>query len=116
MVPGTICTKFSTEICLPALVGDPDLDSYRVSPLADGMIPADNMEETKVKYGARNKITAQVTSVKSDEIMSLVKFEVTAPIQLASVLTTESVKEMSLRVGDEVILIVKAIHVLPVKE
>ena len=91
-------------------------DSCRVCRPADDMIPEHNMEEMKVKYGARNKITAKVTSVKSDEIMSLVKFEVTAPVQLASVLTTESVKEMSLRVGDEVSLIVKAIHVLPVKE
>ena len=80
------------------------------------MITRHNAEETKMKFGARTKITAKVTSIKSDEIMSLVKFEVTAPIQLASVLTTESVKEMSLRVGEEVSLIVKAIHVLPVKE
>jgi molybdate transport system regulatory protein len=69
-----------------------------------------------MKYGARNKITAKVTSVKSDEIMSLVKFEVIDPHQLASVLTTESVEELGLRVGDKVSLIIKAIHVLPVKE
>jgi molybdopterin-binding protein len=69
-----------------------------------------------MKYGARNKIAAKVTSVKSDEIMSLVKFEVTDPHQLASVLTTESVQDLGLRVGDKVALIIKAIHVLPVKE
>jgi len=69
-----------------------------------------------MKYGARNRIVAKVTSVKSDEIMSLVKFEVKAPHPLASVLTTESVNEMALKVGDEVSLIIKAIHVLPVKE
>jgi len=69
-----------------------------------------------MKYGARNKITAKVTSVKSDKIMSLVKFEVIDPHQLASVLTTESVEELGLQVGDKVSLIIKAIHVLPVKE
>lgn len=69
-----------------------------------------------MKPGARNSIIGKVTAVKSDEVMSLVKFEVTVPHTMASVLTTESVKEMNLKVGDEVALIVKAIHVLPVKD
>ena len=68
-----------------------------------------------MKYGARNKITAKVTSVKKGDIMSLVKFEVTTPAQMASVLTTESLEELRLQPGDQVELIIKAIHVLPVK-
>lgn len=68
-----------------------------------------------MKYGARNKITGKVTSVQTGDIMSLVKFAVTGPITMSSVLTSESVAEMGLKVGDEVELIVKAIHVLPVK-
>jgi molybdate transport system regulatory protein len=67
------------------------------------------------QYGARNKITGKVTSVKKGDIMSLVKFEVTVPAPMASVLTTESLEEMNLREGDEVELVIKAIHVLPVK-
>jgi molybdopterin-binding protein len=77
---------------------------------------AEPTEEIKMKFGARNRITAKVTSIKSDEVMSLVKFEVTVPHQLASVLTTESVGEMNLKIGDEVSLVIKAINVLPVKE
>ncbi|MFZ0426809.1 MAG: TOBE domain-containing protein [Acidobacteriota bacterium] len=69
-----------------------------------------------MKYGARNRIVARVTSIKSDEIMSLVKFEATEPAQLASVLTTESLQELGIREGDQVSLVIKAIHVLPVKE
>ncbi len=69
-----------------------------------------------MKYGARNRIVAKVTSVKTGDVMSLVKFQVTTPVNMASVLTTESVGEMELKVGDEVELIVKAIHVLPVKK
>jgi molybdate transport system regulatory protein len=69
-----------------------------------------------MKYGARNKVMAKVTSIKSDPVMSLVKYEVTAPAQMASVITTESVNELQLKVGDTVQLIVKAVHVLPVKE
>ena len=59
---------------------------------------------------------ARVTSVTSDKVMSLVKFEVTTPAQMASVLTTESVQDLNLKVGDTVQLVIKAIHVLPVKE
>jgi molybdopterin-binding protein len=69
-----------------------------------------------MRYGARNKISAQVKSVKKGDIMSLVKFDVTAPVEMASVLTTESVDALGLKNGDMVELIIKAIHVLPVKE
>ncbi len=68
-----------------------------------------------MKVGARNKIKGKVSSIKSDEIMSLVKFDVTDPCSMASVLTTESLNELGIKDGDEVELIVKAIHVLPVK-
>ena len=69
-----------------------------------------------MKYGARNNIVATVTSIKSDPVMSLVKFEVTTPAKMASVLTTESVQDLGLKVGDTIQLVIKAIHVLPVKE
>jgi len=69
-----------------------------------------------MKYGARNNVKAKVKTIKTGDIMSLVKFDVLGPAQLASVLTTESVAEMGLKTGDEVQLVIKAIHVLPVKE
>jgi molybdopterin-binding protein len=69
-----------------------------------------------MKYGARNKIRAKVQSVKKGDVMSLVKYEVSKPAEMASVLTTESVEDLNLQVGDEVLLIIKAVHVLPTKE
>jgi molybdopterin-binding protein len=83
-------------------------------PQAREFIP--NREEESMKYGAQNKIQAEVKSVKKGDIMSLVKFTVTKPHEMASVLTTESVKDLKLKTGDQVQLIIKAIHVLPVKE
>ena len=68
-----------------------------------------------MKYGARNRIQAKVTSVKKGDIMSLVKFTVVGKANMASVLTTESLEELKLKPGEKVELIVKAIHVLPVK-
>jgi len=69
-----------------------------------------------MRYGARNKITATVKSVKKGDVMSLVKYDVNMPAEMASVLTTESVDDLNLNPGDTVQLIVKAVHVLPVKE
>ncbi len=68
-----------------------------------------------MKHGARNQISAKVTSIKRGDVMSLIKFSITVPAEMASVITTESVDALDLKVGDEVQLIVKAIHVLPVK-
>jgi molybdate transport system regulatory protein len=47
--------------------------------------------------------------------MSLVKFDVTEPATMASVLTTESAEDLDLKIGGTVELVIKAIHVLPVK-
>lgn len=48
--------------------------------------------------------------------MSRVKFEVTIPHEMSSVLTTDSDKTPVMKEGNTVQLIIKAIHVLPVKE
>ena len=69
-----------------------------------------------MKYGARNAVMAKVKSVKKGDVMSLVKFDVTVPCEMASVLTSESVDDLGLKVGDQIRLVIKAIHVLPVKE
>lgn len=69
-----------------------------------------------MKYGARNRIEAKVKSVKKGDIMSLVRFTVSDPHEMASVLTSESVNDLDLKAGDQVELIIKAIHVLPVKD
>lgn len=69
-----------------------------------------------MKYGARNAITAKVKSIKKGDVMSLIKFKVNKPSEMGSVITTESLEDLDLKVGDEVQLIIKAIHVMPVKE
>lgn len=69
-----------------------------------------------MRYGARNRITARVKSVTKGDVMALVKFEVTVPVEMASVLTVESAEYLDLKEGDEVKLVVKAVNVLPVKE
>jgi molybdopterin-binding protein len=68
------------------------------------------------KYGARNQIQATVTTVKTGDVMSQVKLDAIGTVQLSSVMTTDSLKDLDLKPGDKVSVIVKAIHVLVVKE
>jgi len=69
-----------------------------------------------MKYGAQNQITGKVTDVKRGDVMSLVKFAVEVPAAMASVITTESLDGLALKPGDTVRLVIKAIHVLPVRD
>jgi len=50
-----------------------------------------------MKFGARNKVTATVKSLKKGDVMSVIKFDVTEPAEMASVLTTESMEELGLK-------------------
>ena len=69
-----------------------------------------------MKFGARNEVIAKVKSVKAGEVMALVKFDVEKPCEMASVITTESLESLGLKPGDEVELVIKAVHVLPVRK
>lgn len=69
-----------------------------------------------MKYGARNQIEAKVTRLVKGDVMSQVSLSVDGPSALSSVLTTESLEELGLQVGDRVKVVVKAIHVLVIKE
>ena len=69
-----------------------------------------------MKYGARNQLIGKVTRIKKGGVMSQVDVKVAGPIDLSSVMTMDSLKELRLKKGDTVRLVVKAIHVLVVKE
>jgi molybdopterin-binding protein len=69
-----------------------------------------------MKVGARNRLQAEVTQIKRGTVMGQVKLKVTAPATMESVLTLDSLDELGLKEGDKVQVIVKAIHVLLLKE
>ncbi len=68
-----------------------------------------------MKVGARNQLKAQVTAIKRGDVMAQIKFVIPAESVMGSVLTVESLDELDLKEGDEVMLFVKAVNVLPVK-
>lgn len=69
-----------------------------------------------MKYGARNQLTGKVTEIKKGTIMCEVKVDLTSPGKMASVMTIESLDDLGIKQGDTVKLVVKAVHVLLVKE
>jgi len=68
-----------------------------------------------MKIGARNQIVGTVTEIKKGTVMCQVKLDVPAS-KMASVMTLDSLEDMELRKGDKVRVVVKAIHVLLLKE
>jgi molybdopterin-binding protein len=68
-----------------------------------------------MKVGARNRIVGKVTEVKKGSIMGLVKVKV-SKAQMSSVMTLESLEDLGLKKGDEVEVVVKAVHVLLLKD
>jgi molybdopterin-binding protein len=69
-----------------------------------------------MKFGARNQIVATVGAVKTGDVMSQVELQVDGPSTMASVLTTDSLNELGIKPGDKVRVVVKAIHVLIVRD
>lgn len=69
-----------------------------------------------MKVGARNQLTGEVVEVKRGTVMAEVKLTIPANSPMASVMTLESLDDMGLKKGDKVRVIVKAVHVLLVKD
>lgn len=69
-----------------------------------------------MKVGARNRIVGKVKEIKKGSLMAIVHVTVPSPSQMASVLTIESLKELGLKKGDKVEVVIKAVNVLLVKD
>ncbi|HXC38236.1 MAG TPA: TOBE domain-containing protein [Burkholderiales bacterium] len=69
-----------------------------------------------MKVGARNKIVGKVSEVKKGSLMSQVSVKVSGPIELSSVMTLDSLKDLGIKKGDKVRVVVKAVNVLLIRE
>ena len=69
-----------------------------------------------MKYGARNQIIGKVSEIKKGTVMCQVKLQIPAKASMQSVMTLDSLKELGIKKGDTVKVIVKAVNVLLVKE
>jgi molybdopterin-binding protein len=64
-----------------------------------------------VGQSARNRFTGIVTRVESDRVAAVVEV-IAGPHRLVSLMTAEAVAELDLKVGDEVVCVVKATNVI----
>jgi len=65
-----------------------------------------------MKYGARNQLIGKVTAIKKGRLMCQVSLRVQADAGMCSVMTLDSLKELGLKKGDKVQILVKAVNVL----
>jgi len=71
-----------------------------------------------MKHGARNDLAGTVTEIQVGEsgIMAQAKVALSGDFTVGSVMTKDSLEALGLAVGDNVRCVVKAIHVLVVKD
>ena len=69
-----------------------------------------------MEVGARNRLEGEVIEIKHGSLMCQVRVRIAAGALMESVMTGDSVKEMGLAVGDKVLVAVKAVNVLLLKQ
>ena len=69
-----------------------------------------------MKVGARNQLAGEVTEVKRGSVMGQVRVRVAGNANMESVMTLDSIDDLKLKVGDKVLVAVKAINVMLMKE
>ena len=68
------------------------------------------------KISARNQLKGKVTKVTKDPVMTSVEVEVTGPMRITSVITSNAAEDLNLKVGDTVSAIIKSTEIMIGKE
>jgi molybdopterin-binding protein len=68
-----------------------------------------------MKLSARNQFKGKIVSVEKGVITAKVKILVEMPVTVTAVITKDSTDELDLKVGDEVVAIVKSTEVMIAK-
>lgn len=69
-----------------------------------------------MQVGARNRLEGEVVEIKRGTVMGQVRVRIAGGAVMESVMTLDSLDELSLKVGDKVRVAVKAVNVLLIKE
>jgi molybdate transport system regulatory protein len=73
------------------------------------------LEVKCLKLSARNRFEGKVIAVEKGVITAKVKVEVKMPVTVTAVITKEAVKELDIKVGDDVEAIVKSTEIMIAK-
>jgi molybdate transport system regulatory protein len=98
-------------------LGEYLLSEYeRTSSSVEKYVYDEKSREVKVvKISARNRLKGSVLAVKKDGVMAMVKIKVTEPAEITALISSESVEDLKIKVGDKVEAIVKATEVMIAK-
>jgi molybdopterin-binding protein len=69
-----------------------------------------------MKISARNCLKGKVEKLETGPVTANIKIKIEAPGEITAVITRESVKDLDIKVGDEVVAIIKATEVMIGKE
>ena len=65
-----------------------------------------------MRLSARNQLKGVISEVRKGAVTTIVKIEVRNPAIVSASITNEAAEELGLRVGDDVVAIVKASEVI----
>ncbi len=68
-----------------------------------------------MEVGARNKLEGEVVEIKRGTVMCQVRVRIAGGAIMESVMTIDSVTDIGLKIGDRVLVAVKAVNVLLLK-
>ena len=68
-----------------------------------------------MEVGARNRLEGEVIHIKRGAVMGQVRVRVAGGAEMESVMTLDSIDGMGLKLGDRVVVAVKAVNVLLLK-
>jgi molybdate transport system regulatory protein len=75
----------------------------------------ESAENVAYKLSARNKFDAKIVGIESGGVASLVRMVTKEPVSLTSMITEEGLEDLGLRVGDQVVAIIKSTEVMIAK-
>jgi molybdate transport system regulatory protein len=80
--------------------------------MSEFLSEADHLEVKSVKLSARNNFKGKVIAVEKGVITAKVKVEIKLPTTVTAVITKDAVEDLDIKVGDEVVAIVKSTEVI----
>jgi molybdopterin-binding protein len=69
-----------------------------------------------MKTSARNLLEGTVREVKTGQVAAVIKVELNKPATITSMITEESVRDLDIKPGDQVKVMIKATSVMIVKK
>ena len=75
----------------------------------------ESAENIGYRLSARNRFDATVVGIERGDVVSLIRMTTREPVSLTSIITKEALEDLGLKVGDQVVAVVKSSEVMVAK-